>query len=354
MPDIALDDDTLVELAERLRGAETGGWTEEGMRGLAAALGWEPAGDGAPNRLHTDLPTGGARLHPVDGLVETYTSGERYLGLYVPVALVDGGAAAKADAFAGTARALTAKLGTAPIMGSYGDLGPFYDPTAPWGAPFLRWRGHPDSLELRAGDDGPELLLHPSDPVENWHWRQGHGEPHALSGFFGTRPDPANAYLGIPGGWTTDDWDTFTSALGGFLNCLAAETRALDIELSLGIHGLIPGTYGPRVFDIESAHTLELAFYEEYVDISALDMAALGWTPVTEASAAMEHLFDVSHHTGASAPGEADGSALARTLVETAKALGIPSPRNLSLLDHCQSVAGYHVNYYGLTLQENP
>ena len=354
MPDIALDDDALVELAEQLRGVEPGGWTEEGARGLAAALGWEPAGDGAPNRLPTGLPTGEARLHPVDEFAEDYTSGERHLGLYVPVALVDGGAPAKADAFARAARVLTAKLGTAPIMGSYGDVGPFYDSTALWGAPFLRWRGWPDSLELRAGDGGPELLLHPSDPVENWHWRQGHGEVYALSGFFGTRPDSANDGLGIPGGWTTGDWDVFTSALGGFLGCLAAETRALGIELSLGIHGRIPGTYGPWVFHIASARTLELAFYEVDVDTSALDMAALGWISAAEAPAAMDHLRDISHHTGVSAPGEADGRALARTLVETAKALGIPSPRDLSLIDHCQKVAGYRVDYYGLPLRENP
>src|SRR5688572_16964527 len=118
------------------------------------------------------------------------------------------------------------------------------------------------------------------------------------------------------------------------------------------MHGRIPGSYGRWVFHVASAHTLELALYEEDVDASALDMAALGWTPVAEAPAAMDHLFDVSHHTGASAPGEADGHALARTLVETAKALGIPSPRVLSLIDHCQSVDGYRVDYYGLTLQE--
>ncbi|WP_017591495.1 hypothetical protein [Nocardiopsis potens] len=353
MPDTALDDDALVELAERLRGAETGGWTEKGVRGLAGALGWEPA-DGAPTRLRTGLPTGEARLRPVDRLDEDYTRGERHLGLYVPVALVDGGAAAKADAFARAARALTAKLGPAPIMGAHGDPGPFYESTASWGSPFLRWRGRPDSLELRAGDDGPELLLHPSDPVENWHWRQGHGEAYALGGFFGARPDPANAGLGHPGGWTTGDWDVFATALGGFLGCLAAETRALGIELSLGMHGRIPGTHGPWVFHIASAQTLELAVYEETVDTSALDMAALGWTPVSEAPAAMDHLIDVSHHTGAFAPGEADGRGLARTLVETAKALGIPSPRGLSLIDHCQSVAGYRVDYYGLTLKENP
>ncbi|MCE0448050.1 hypothetical protein LT493_42605 [Streptomyces tricolor] len=41
-------------------------------------------------------------------------------------------------------------------------------------------------------------MLQPTDPAENWFWRQGTGEEHSLSGFFGSNRDRANVGLGFP------------------------------------------------------------------------------------------------------------------------------------------------------------
>ncbi len=40
------------------------------------------------------------------------------------------------------------------------------------------------------GEHGRELLLQPTGPVENWFWRQEHGELNVLAGVLGTRRDP--------------------------------------------------------------------------------------------------------------------------------------------------------------------
>jgi hypothetical protein len=41
-------------------------------------------------------------------------------------------------------------------------------------------------------------------------------------------------------------------------------------------------------------------------------------------------------------------------MVDTLRDLGVGSPKGLSLTDHAQRVGDYDVDYYGLTLQENP
>ncbi|MQY04971.1 hypothetical protein [Actinomadura macrotermitis] len=348
-----LGGDDLVDLARRLRAADTGGWREDGVGRLVAGLGWERAGD----VVRTGLPSGDARLRPVGKYESDHVRGEEYVGLYVPIA-VAADPAVKADAFRRAAHELTAALGPSPIMGSYGGLSTFYDSTPRWGAPFRRWRGHPDSLELQAGEAGPELVLFPTDPTENWFWRQRHGEAYALDGFFGTDRSAANGGLSIPGMWRTDDWEVFHTTLTCFLRSLPAEVRALGIELSLAMHALIPGTYGPWVFHLAcDADTLELAVFEqEDVDLAKYDLPSLGWTATADAPPSHEHdeFTRVAYHSGPHRLGEVDGLRLAGLLVETAKAFGIESPQGLSLVDHAQSIDGYHVDFFGLTLRENP
>jgi hypothetical protein len=40
--------------------------------------------------------------------------------------------------------------------------------------------------------------------------------------------------------------------------------------------------------------------------------------------------------------------------VDTARLLGIESPKGLSLIDRAQTLGDYRVDFYGLTLTENP
>jgi hypothetical protein len=353
-----LSDEELAELARRLRNADTGRWSETGLRELVAGLGWEWRDSEAGPVLSTGLGTGDARLRPVGKYEERYAVGQEYVGLHVPIEVPQDTAIAKADAFRRAAEVLTETFGPAPIMGVYGDPGPFYDSPPSWGSPFRRWWKKPDSLELQAGEHGPELLLLSNDPVENWHWRQSQGNPYELGGFFGTRRDPANAGLGYPGMWTTDDWEIFGNALGEMLTTLPAETRALGIELSLGMHGLIPGAGGPWVFHLACDAVLELGLYDEAgIELPDGDLTALGWIAESTAKSSCDHLsevVDVAYHSVAYGPGEVDGHGLARLLVETARLLGIESPKGLSLIDRAQTLGDYRVDFYGLTLTENP
>ncbi|MVU82787.1 hypothetical protein GPX89_36830 [Nocardia sp. ET3-3] len=353
---VVWDGARVVELARRLRGAETGDWSRAALRAVAEGLGWRWQDSAGGPRLVGDAAAGvEARLRPVGGFEKDFVyGGAEFVGLSVPVALPGDDAAGKAGAFRVVAEALTEEFGPAPIMGAYGDLGPFYDSAPLWGSPFLRWRGPANTVELQAGEHGPELLLQPTEPVENWFWRQGHGEPFALGGFFGTRRDPANAGLGQPGGWSTDDWDIFARALGEFLRTLPAETHALGIELDLGFHARVPGTYGPVLFHLSCGERLEIVYDTEELAGEITDPASYGWIPHTDRPCVLDHWIETPYHSGDFGIGEVDGSHLARMLVDTLRGLGVASPRDLSLSDHAQRVGDYHVDFYGLTLQENP
>ncbi|MFC9993849.1 hypothetical protein [Nocardia sp. NPDC127526] len=350
------DNARVVDLARQLRGAETGGWSEAALRVIADGLGWRWQDDVSGPRLvavaePNAAPQWAARLRPVGRFEKDFVhGGEEFVGLYVPVALPEDGAVGKAAAFRTVAEALTREFGRASIMGAYGDPGPFYDSAPLWGSPFLRWRQRENTLELHAGERGPELLLQPTDPVENWFWRQGHGEPYAV----GANRDPANAGLGFPGRWHTDDWDIFARALGDFLGALPAETHALGIELDLGFHARVPGTYGPVVFHLACGERLEIVYDTEELGEDIADPGSCGWIPHTTRPAALDHWIEAPYHSGDFGIGEVDGSRLARMMVDTLRGLGVASPRDLSLSDHAQRVGDYHVDYYGLTLEENP
>ncbi|AZQ74953.1 MULTISPECIES: hypothetical protein [Streptomyces] len=356
----AWDEARVLELARRLKAAKTDGWSGPALRAVVEGLGWEWR-DGPDGPRPATGPEPGAspwwtpRLRPTGRFEKDYVhGGEEYVGLYVPVALPEGGAAGKAAAFRTVAEALTEEFGPAPVMGAYGDPGPFYDSAPPWGSPFLRWRERVNTLELHAGEHGPELLLQPTGPVEDWFWRQGHGEHYAVGGFFGSRRVAANAGLGFPGRWRTDDWDVFSHTLGDFLHTLPAETHALGIELDLGFHARVPGTYGPILFHLACGERLEIVYDTEPLGPGIADPGSFGWIPHTTRPAALDHWLEAPYHSGDFGIGEVDGRRLARMMTDTLRALGVPSPLDLSLSDHAQRVGDYHVDYYGLTLQENP
>lgn len=116
-------------------------------------------------------------------------------------------------------------------------------------------------------------MLRPTDPAENWFVRQGNGEEHAISGFFGFRPDASNGGLTFPGGWKARSWETVTRALADFLTTLPAETSALRTPMWMPIYGRIEGKGAPILFDVDCGDRLMLAcFAGEDVDASAL-----GW-----------------------------------------------------------------------------
>jgi hypothetical protein len=303
------------DLALWMLTADTGDWGESSMRALAAQQQWEWTSGAHGPVLRTGDPGGEAALSPVTRYANPYVTVESYLALSVPIA--KGGA----DAFRLVGDRLVAVLGQAPLMGSYGTLGPFFGSTPGWGAPFLRWRGAANSVELRAGTTGPELVLQPTAPIEDWFWRQGHGEAHAIDGFFGHSNHQANNGLGIPGRWYAQDWDVFAVGLQRLLSTLPAEAHALAITPSLRIYGRIPGSGAPTLYDITTENV------ELWADTD-FDAHGHGW-PEPDWSLPI-------------------GEATAAHMIATARALGIGSPRDLVLGSEGASIEDYRVEFYGL------
>lgn len=341
--------ESIAELAGRLRRADAGGWTPEGVRALVAGLGWTwTDADGGPV-IGTGRATGEARLRPVGSVEEYYAGGETYLELAVPVRPAEPDAASQAAAFRAVRDELTAALGEASVMGVYGDVGPFYDSGPLWGTPFLRWRDWPTMLELRAGKAGPELILQPTDPVENCFWRQGIGEEHAITGFFGSRNDPSNGGLGFPGGWYARSWETVTTALADFLGSLPAETTALGMPVSMPIYGRLAQGGAPILFDVTSRDRLTLGCFAE-----GIDAAALGWGTAAEhpgSRSLWPDDEDPQWRVDAGGPGEPSGRALAEMLVTTARAVGVETPADLIVGGEAECMGPYHVTFYGLGLK---
>ncbi|GAA4936342.1 hypothetical protein ACFPM3_06405 [Streptomyces coeruleoprunus] len=341
------EEESIADLARRLVAADTGGWTPDGVRALAAQLGWAWSGTPSDTVLTTGRSAGNAHLRPVGEFEERYVGGESYVELAVPVATAAPDDAAQAAAFRAAKDELTEALGKPSIMGSHGDMGPFYDSGQLWGAPFLRWRGRPDTLELRAGKSGPELVLQPTGPAENWFWRQGVGEENSISGFFGSNRDQANVGLGFPGGWKARSWETVTRSLGDFLGALPAETTALGVRIGMPFYGR--NAHGaPILFDVTCGDRLAIGCFAP----DDVDPAALGWGTAAQhpSTASIWDDDDPVWRVDAGGPGEPKGRALAEMLVATARAAGVSDPSDLIVGGEAEYVDGYHVTYYGLGL----
>ncbi|WP_201301337.1 MULTISPECIES: hypothetical protein [unclassified Nocardiopsis] len=350
------------ELARRLRRFNPGKWTEAELRRAAADQGWEWVADGDGPRLRTGHPAGDARLSPVDELLADHTTAEEYLGLHQPLERIRGGTREHVEAFSWAALNLRGALGDPDVMGAYDTRWSFYRDSPRWGAPFMRWRTSPASLELRATDTGPVLALQPGAPLENWYthsYEHGNG---TLSGFVASVPARRNRGLSLPGVHRHDDWREYARLLSRSLGTLPAELTALGVERSFGLHGMIPGTYGPWVFRLDIGETMRLGLDEgavaEGVDLDALDLPSLGWTPATEP----HHLDDdIAYHTGGTPYDEVNGVRLAMVVLETAEALRIGSPQDLFLTDRADEIgfrdgsrAEYVVHDHGLGVVGTP
>lgn len=339
-------DETIAALAVRLRAADTGGWTSDATRALVVRLGW---GWSDSPTVVTGRSTGDARLRPVGKFEERHVAGEAYVELAVPVRHAAPDAASQAEAFRLVKDELTATLGQPSVMGVYGRLAPFARQVPDWGSPYLRWRGESDTLELRAGATGPELVLQPTDPAENWFVRQGYDEALAITGFFGFRPDASNGGLTFPGVWRARDWETTTRSLALFLTTLPAETTALRTPMWMPIYGRIEGKGAPILFDIDCGDRLLLASFAD----ESVDPASLGWGTAADHPKTGRPWPDPDQprlRIDAGGPGEPAGQALAETIVATARAMGVASPEDLLIGTEAGDMGEYRVTFYGLGL----
>ena len=213
----------------------------------------------------------------------------------------------RAGAFRRHAEVVEATIGRADSVGSHGPVGPWYERSPDWGAPFLRWRRPgAESLELRATVTGAELCLQPTEPYEEWrHAAFESGEPsHLPGGFVVDYPKAANEGLSTPGGWRAPRWAALPGLLAPFLRTLPAETYA--IGRSVGVTAV--GGNRP-VLAIHSAERLTVEGWFKHFSPDE----GLGWSQRIERTVRLWTL-------DAGGPGEVDGDGLARHLVDVFKA----------------------------------
>lgn len=361
--------EAIAQVVRRLWNAETGAWGERDLAGLTDLTNLTGP-DGLPAARPRPVtpeerpwfPTEHhAALHvPLHTLTDPDTDAGTHLGTGARTGPREGAAAtadeagAKADAFRRAAEVVTGVLGPAALLGCWGDRGPFDTPPPSWGGPFRRWHrpDRPNSLELCAGEDGPELVLQPKDPAEHWLERLGEA-PRPINALVAFSPDdPANAGLGLPGFQQTEEWGEFTDALRRFLATLPTVTRALGIELSIPLHAATPGTFGPVTFHLACGDALELALHQHRSPLPDDYLARLGWIAESTMPSSQDHRYEVgggvSHHSAAYGPGETAGAAVADLLAETARAFGIRAPTGLNTHDSADDLGGYHLRCYAL------
>ncbi|MFD0366594.1 hypothetical protein [Streptomyces sp. NPDC127114] len=269
--------------------------------------------------------------------------------LVLPVSRPPGDALAQAREFRRVGDALREALGLPGFLGAHGHRrppGPRTDPR--WGRPFLRWWRGRTTLELRAGAEGPELVLEPSSTWEQWYQREG-------TGFLGVGQDSG---LGIdhPRHEQPRDWEDLRLSLAVLLRTLPAETYALGIAHSMPLYGRIPGTATPLLFCIASDTRLHLDFTEYDVADTARGehAAALGWSrreslPPGRPEPRLDG--EAPWRTDAGGPGEVDAGAMARLLVRTAIAAGVERPADLLLGGEGEHRPPYEFGFPGLGLR---
>jgi hypothetical protein len=253
---------------------------------------------------------------------------------------------AQVERFRWAAAAVSAVLGPATVRGTYGVFGPPHSARPSWGSPYLRWR-HPypgDTVELAANPDGPELVLHPTGPAEAWFLRGWPGDGVMCELAWTEQPyADAQAAHGhsfggheIPGVTLHEAWPAFEHALGGWLTTVSAEQQALSLAFAPVIGG--PG-FG---FDVLPGR--ERLIIGGFLD-NAVDAPTLGWLP--------PHAVPDDPYTGGpewrllgGPVGAVDGAGLARILVDTARACGLSSPRDLAIIDGKSARLPDKTNYW--------
>ncbi|MCK9871778.1 hypothetical protein AB0M72_18660 [Nocardiopsis dassonvillei] len=353
----------VVELASRLRRLSPGKWTEADLRAMATREGWEWVGGERGPRLRTGEGFGEARLRPVDEFMEIHTTTEEYAGLHFLVKEVRGGVREHVEAFRETAESLRDEFVQPHVIGADDTSASFHDDAPAWGAPFMRWRTRGNSLELRASTEGPVLSLLPNDPAEGWFWYNREHGAGTVGGFIGTRPVRHNAGMSFAGITRHTDWKGYGRLLADSLRTLPAELTALGLSRSFGFHGMVPGMGGPWVFQFELGEYVELGLDDAVADLFGPESPTpeeLGWTRATEERHRRQ---DIAYHSPRYPYDEANGVRLAMMVIETAEALGIPSPSDLSLTDWADHVKfssedgpsdDYRVIDYGLAVTANP
>ena len=343
---------------------DPGKWTEADLSRMSIEQGWRwEAGEWGP--ILRTRSYGDGWLRPVDDLTEIHVTREEYVGLHFPLGRVEGEDREQVEAFRDAGRALREALGEPNVIGSDDPGIPFHDEGPFWGAPFLRWRRSEHSLELRAGTEGPVVCLIPTSPAEGWYWYHREHGGDGTAGFLGVSLTGDVGGMSLAGITRSNDWKSYARRLVDVFRTMPAELTALGLRRSFGFHGRFPGEEGgPWVFHLELGEYVELNLDE--VAATALTKRPdtpspeeLGWSEATEE----RHLeFDISHRGPRYRFDEVNPVRMAMLVLETAEALGIHSPEDLSLTDSGDTIplpggdwrAAYRINDYGLGVTGNP
>ncbi|HJE60789.1 MAG TPA: hypothetical protein K8V84_20125 [Nocardiopsis listeri] len=350
-------------LGTLLRNTDPGKWTEADLSRMAVEQGWRwEAGEWGP--ILRTRSYGDAWLRPVDDSVEIHVTREEYVGLHFPLGRIDGGVREQVEAFHDAGRALRRALGEPNVIGS-DDERPFHGESPHWGTPFLRWRRSEHSLDLRAGHEGPILCLVPTSPAEGWYWYEREHGGDMTAGFLGVSMTGDVGGMSIAGITRFDDWRSYARRLVDVFRTMPAELAALGHERSFGFHGRFPGEEsGPWVFHFELGGYVRLGLDEVAANAlrnssEAPDPEEFGWVEATEE----RHLkMDVTHVSPSYRFDEVNAVRLAMLVLETAEALGIPTPEDLSLTDGGDTIPmpgggwreAYQISDYGLGVTGNP
>lgn len=324
-----MDEHEIYALAQRIEGIfPSYKSSEEGMRELAADLGWRPAATDEWPRSADGSFRGVAGTGPRGGTERLRYAYRGFDGVVVPLSQVTGDAMAQAREFRRVSDIAQDAIQPASFFGNYSPAGRASDSPA-WGTPYMRWRGEHTTVELRAGKSGPELV---SGYTEMWEDGYRGAMARKPTGFVGAvaGPDGIQRAKFSP----ASDWRGLLEGMTGFLTGLTAELTALGMSLSLGIYGRVHfedgTTDSPMMFDVRCSDRLHFG----YLGPDAADPAALGWSRTDPQAlldgAGLEH-FEAPWHFDAGGFGVEKAAEAAELIVETAKAAGVREAGDLML-----------------------
>lgn len=348
--DHRMNEQEIARLALRMEGILPGyDKTEAGMRKLAADLDFDPDATATWPRRADGTLQGVVCTAPVDGEAQTWTVHQDHRGVVVPLSRITGDVRAHAEEYRLAAAAVQKILESPDHFGTYAHS--IFGASAPWGAPYMRWRQKYATLELRAGASGPELV---SDYTFAWEDDYREDMQRNPTGFIGAHG--GDALLHVPAA-PAGDLDEFTEALTALLSNLPAETLALGVTLSLGLFGTVKPGFSPLMFDIRSGDHLHIGYFApEGAAAAALGEAAasLGWSPTGPESFRVgtepKH-FEAPWHFDGGAPGAVRAREAAELIVRTAVAAGVARAADLMLGGEAEQQGHTYFRYPGLRLR---